>query len=560
MRLDYLRVAGLALLFFVPFLGGVHLFDWDEINFAECAREMLITGDFTRPQIDFEPYWEMPPFFLWLQALSMRIFGVSEFAARFPNAIGGVLTLMLVYHLGRRLHDRVFGWLWVLAWLGSFLPHLYFRSGISDPWFNLLVFGGLYGFIEFRWLFFTRFEGRNFWQRYRYLLLGGWLIGLAVLTKGPLAFLLVMLTLVLYWARYRFHNKVFFKHLLLFSVAAFSVPLLWFGVETYWHGPAFVQQFLAHQLRLLSAPGAGYSGFFGFQALALLLGCFPASLFALPNLWGDRQSEDEVLESDTLASCKRSDMSTWMQLLFWVVLVLFSIFQTKIVYYSSLAYFPLTYLGSLTLWRAIRWDVKPRIVGILLPVVGFLLGLLEMLLPMAGWYSENLKPFFAGNPFLQAKLDMKIEWYWWQGLPGLLLIVAIVAGWLFWRKSQAWWAAQTVYAGGTVFVAFTLLFCIRNFEQYIQNSNIEFYESKAGENCSINPVGFKSYAHLFYAQKQPFSANYSPDGVPGLPHGQLEKKMYFVARAPGAKALQALPGCRELFRKDGIIYFEKTNK
>ena len=29
---------------FVPFLGSYHLFDWDEINFAECAREMIITG------------------------------------------------------------------------------------------------------------------------------------------------------------------------------------------------------------------------------------------------------------------------------------------------------------------------------------------------------------------------------------------------------------------------------------------------------------------------------------------------------------------------------------
>jgi len=71
MRFNYLRIAGLALLFFVPFLGGVHLFDWDEVNFAECAREMLATGDYLRPQIDYEPFWEKPPFFIWLQALSM---------------------------------------------------------------------------------------------------------------------------------------------------------------------------------------------------------------------------------------------------------------------------------------------------------------------------------------------------------------------------------------------------------------------------------------------------------------------------------------------------------
>ena len=43
---------------FIPFLGQVHLFDWDEINFAESAREMLLTKDFLTVQIDFKPFWE----------------------------------------------------------------------------------------------------------------------------------------------------------------------------------------------------------------------------------------------------------------------------------------------------------------------------------------------------------------------------------------------------------------------------------------------------------------------------------------------------------------------
>jgi 4-amino-4-deoxy-L-arabinose transferase-like glycosyltransferase len=154
MRRDYLLVTGLAFLLFFPFLGGVHLFDWDEVNFAECAREMILTGDWFRPQIDYEPFWEKPPLFFWMQALAMQVFGINEFAARLPNAVCGIATFLVVYHLGRRLHDRLFGWLWVMAWAGSILPHFYFRSGIIDPWFNLLTFLGLYGFIKFRWQFF----------------------------------------------------------------------------------------------------------------------------------------------------------------------------------------------------------------------------------------------------------------------------------------------------------------------------------------------------------------------------------------------------------------------
>ena len=59
-----------ALLLFVPGLGVVHLFDWDEINFAESAREMLITHDYLTVKVNFEPFWEKPPLFMWMQVLS----------------------------------------------------------------------------------------------------------------------------------------------------------------------------------------------------------------------------------------------------------------------------------------------------------------------------------------------------------------------------------------------------------------------------------------------------------------------------------------------------------
>jgi 4-amino-4-deoxy-L-arabinose transferase-like glycosyltransferase len=60
-------IALVAGLFFLPFLGHVHLFDWDEINFAESAREMLVTGDYFRVRVGFLPFLEKPPLFLGKQ-------------------------------------------------------------------------------------------------------------------------------------------------------------------------------------------------------------------------------------------------------------------------------------------------------------------------------------------------------------------------------------------------------------------------------------------------------------------------------------------------------------
>jgi len=94
--LNQIAIVVITSLLFIPFLGSVHLFDWDEINFAESAREMILTGDYLTVKVNFQAFWEKPPMFAWFQVLSMKAFGINEFAARFPNAIAGILTLLII--------------------------------------------------------------------------------------------------------------------------------------------------------------------------------------------------------------------------------------------------------------------------------------------------------------------------------------------------------------------------------------------------------------------------------------------------------------------------------
>ena len=58
-----LIIVFISSLLFMHSLGTVHLFDWDEINFAESAREMIVSGNYMQVQINFEPFWEKPPIF-----------------------------------------------------------------------------------------------------------------------------------------------------------------------------------------------------------------------------------------------------------------------------------------------------------------------------------------------------------------------------------------------------------------------------------------------------------------------------------------------------------------
>ena len=50
-------------------LNYIPLFDWDELNFAESAREMVLTNNWLYTQVGFEPFWEKPPLFIWLQSI-----------------------------------------------------------------------------------------------------------------------------------------------------------------------------------------------------------------------------------------------------------------------------------------------------------------------------------------------------------------------------------------------------------------------------------------------------------------------------------------------------------
>ena len=114
-------LALLLIVLSVPFfllLGRLPLIEPDEGRYAEIPREMLLHGDFITPCLNYVKYFEKPPLHYWLNAISMSLFGENEFAARFPGTLLGLATVLLTYHVGRRLFDRRAG-LFAALVLGS---------------------------------------------------------------------------------------------------------------------------------------------------------------------------------------------------------------------------------------------------------------------------------------------------------------------------------------------------------------------------------------------------------------------------------------------------------
>ncbi|MCS6818333.1 MAG: glycosyltransferase family 39 protein, partial [Chitinophagales bacterium] len=403
-------------LLFFPMLGEVHLFDWDEINFAESAREMLISNNWRIVQINFELFHEKPPLFIWLQALSMKYFTVSEYAARFPNAVCGVLTVLIIWAIGRRLFSGRLATYWSLLFCASLLPHFYFKSGIIDPYFNLFIFLGLY-FI-FLLSFKNDFDDRRtirFKKRW-YVLISALFTGAAVLTKGPVAILLIGLTTFIVFIWNRGKIAIGTKELLVWLFWLTVIVASWLTLAYRQNGIAFLNDFAAYQWRLLTTADAGHSGPWYFHFPVLLIGCFPASVFALAGL---KRDESDGLEQDLFRR--------WMLILLVVVLIIFSIVQTKIIHYSSLAFFPLTFFGAYYLDKLLSGKyLLSGWVLLMLFFIGILLLSAMIVLPVIGNKMYKIQPYI-GNDFLSAALQANVYWSKADFIPAVIYGIFFLA-------------------------------------------------------------------------------------------------------------------------------------
>lgn len=535
------------MLFFIPFLGGVHLFDWDEINFAEIAREMIVSGNYLQPQINFQPFWEKPPLFFWFQAVAMQLFGIGEFSARLPNAIAGIITLLLLYSIGKRLANKRFGFLWALAYFGSILPHLYFKSGIIDPIFNLFIFLGIYFFILMYWKLKEIGQLRkNAWF---YLLLSGIAIGAAILTKGPVGYLIPVLTWGVYWVFNKFRFYVNIPRFALVTVVALLVTFLWFGIDIILNGPWFIKTFTTYQIRLFNTQDAGHGGFPGYHFVVNFIGCFPASVFAIRAFYKSKPENPQF-----------ADFRKWMLILFWVVILLFTIVQSKIVHYSSMVYFPITFLAAITLNRIIDRKVHYNFwmkFGIIF--TGSIFALATIALPFLAQQIDKMKPLFEKDPFALANLEAQVHWTGWEAIAGLVMIIALVFSLIMMNRGRLQKGIITLFVGTAMFVQLTLVFFIGRIEGYSQNAAVEFCESLQDKDCYITTTGYKSYVQYFYARIQPHKTDqYTNKGW--LLNGDIDKDVYFMTKIHRAEELRKYPQLKELYSKNGFVFFKREAK
>jgi len=193
-RLDYwlplIFGAGAILVLFYQ-LGGAALFEPDEGRNAEKAREILFLSDWITPHENFHPVLDKPIFFYWLIALSYKLMGVSEWAARLPSALAALGCVALVYFF-TRAHWGKLQALWSgLILLTSLEFFILARVVIFDmplTFFTTLALCAFYGA--------SHSDDANHRRMLCWLMYGA--VGVATLIKGLIGIVLPGIVMVCY--------------------------------------------------------------------------------------------------------------------------------------------------------------------------------------------------------------------------------------------------------------------------------------------------------------------------------------------------------------------------
>lgn len=534
-------------LLFIPILGAVPLFDIDEIYYAEITREMLLSHNWLQPNINFSPIYNTPPLFMWLQAFCMKYLGVNQFAARLPNAICGILTILVIYRLGKRLYSPYFGLIWALVYTGSFAPQFYFRTSLAEPWFNLFVFLGIYHISR---ILAVNQEPGEFYRRSdikKWLIYSACFTALAMLIKGPVGFILVWLTVIITFVSTLARTGMGYTNFLKWILLTVFLFFIWLFYDMYRHGWDFSSRFLQYQLSHWGTQTANEKNFWYYHILILLAGCFPASAFVFQGFVNvSYEPVYQKILRQMMVSCLIA------------VVLFYTILKTNIIHYSTVAYLPISFLAALNINRIIQGEIKwTWIEYLILFIIGLFWCIVLIGIPYSGAHLDIIKPVVQ-DKFLIGMLQADVKWESHEIIFGIVYSVFFVLSFILFliRKNIA--AVLTLFISTGYITQILVYYFVPKIERYSQGALIEFCEAHAQEHVIIRNLEDVSYAHLFYAKQTKHPAHMLSDSA--LIYGPMipGKDIYFTSRIEHYPIIQKhKPYLQELYQKNGYVFWIK---
>jgi 4-amino-4-deoxy-L-arabinose transferase-like glycosyltransferase len=217
-------------------LGALGLVGPDEPRYAGIARAMAETRDWVTPRLWGAPWFEKPVLYYWAAGIAMRIFGVSEFAARLPSALGALLAVLAVAWTALRSYGIGAAWYALLMLPTSVAMIGFARAATPDMLFAGLLTAAIAVAGEM-----LQKSPPGTVSRIAF----GFFLGAAVLAKGPAAVILAGGATLL-WAGLARQWRAPFRFLHPLVIAAFCATALPWYVLCAMRNPEFLRVFLWH--------------------------------------------------------------------------------------------------------------------------------------------------------------------------------------------------------------------------------------------------------------------------------------------------------------------------
>jgi len=208
---------------------------FDEAIYAEVSKEMVERGEWLTPHWNGREWFEKPPMYFWATALLFKLFGISEFWARFASAMSGLGILLLAFLIARRIYNDAAGLLAVLILLSTQLFVSYARFGTTDTLLTLCVLLAVYSYLRTD-------KDERFW------LLAGASCAMALMVKGAAGLITPAVLLVASLIDRRFVAILRSRWLWLGIATAVLIALPWHLLMYRQHGSAFLRTYLSRHV------------------------------------------------------------------------------------------------------------------------------------------------------------------------------------------------------------------------------------------------------------------------------------------------------------------------
>ena len=344
--LRLLFCAALAAILYLPALGRPALWEPDEGRYAEIAREMVLTHDYVTPRDNWVRYFEKPPLVYWAEALSIKLLGLTELAARLPAAIASVAEVAVTAALGEAIFGPAAG---VAAAMVLALSPLFFgfaRFATVDPVLALFVTAALGAFLAA-----AHRPGFDDAVARRWFLLSAAMAAAGTLAKGPVAPVLTG-AVGLAWLAVERRGREIRRMPWLRAIAIyFAIAAPWFVLVTR-RNPEFLRFFVVHEHleRYLENAEHGWGPYF--FVVVVIAGMWPWIAFVPAGVRQLMRAPDGG-GGDGLGQSARgfSARSSLRFLLWWfgIILVFFSIPRAKLGSYILPALPPLAIVAGYAL-------------------------------------------------------------------------------------------------------------------------------------------------------------------------------------------------------------------